>query len=95
MNTASRLQAVAPVGGIVAGRETVRASGEAIIYEQLDPVEVKGGPRRVPIWRVVAVRSRIEPEVPRLSTPSWDVTARSGSFKTCATEWSANHRYSS
>jgi len=66
VNTASRLQAVAPVGGIVVGEATARASREAIAYEQLDPVVLKGKPEPVPVLRVVEAvvspRSEAPPE---------------------------------
>ncbi len=58
VNTASRLESVAPVGGIVVGEQTYRATGEAFVYQVLDPVTVKGKAEPLPIWRVVAARSR-------------------------------------
>ena len=43
VNVASRLQGVAPVGGIVVGGElTYRATRDPIEYEELEPVAVKG-----------------------------------------------------
>jgi class 3 adenylate cyclase/tetratricopeptide (TPR) repeat protein len=56
MNTASRLQAVAPVGGVVAGEATVRATRDVIDYESLPPVTLKGKPAAVEVWRAVAAR---------------------------------------
>ena len=69
VNTASRLQAVAPVGGILAGEGTVRATGNAITYAQLEPVALKGKPEPVPAWRVTAARSRETGTVPERSAP--------------------------
>ena len=59
VNTASRLQEVAPVGGVVVGEVTYRSTKRAINYEALPPVALKGKPDPVPYWRVVAVRSRM------------------------------------
>ena len=58
VNTASRLQSEAPVGGIAVGKLTHRATEQAIDYEQLDSVAVKGKAEPVPIWRARAARSR-------------------------------------
>ncbi len=58
-NTASRLQGVAPVGGVVVGELTYRSTKTAINYEQLEPVMVKGKPDPLPVWRAIAPRSRV------------------------------------
>jgi class 3 adenylate cyclase/tetratricopeptide (TPR) repeat protein len=58
VNTASRLQGVAPVGGIVVGEATFRATRRLFDYRELDPVMVKGKTDPVPIWRVLGARSR-------------------------------------
>ena len=57
INTAARLQTVAPAGGIVVGEGTLRATRAAITYDELGPVELKGIPQPVPLWRVVSARS--------------------------------------
>jgi hypothetical protein len=44
VNTTSRLQGVAPVGGVVVGEVTYRTTKDFISYEPLDPVTVKGKP---------------------------------------------------
>src|SRR5207247_6143904 len=69
VNTASRLQGVAPVGGVVVGEVTHRATRDAVDYEELEPVTVKGKADRLPIWRAVAVRSRYGVDVERPHTP--------------------------
>jgi len=56
MNTASRLQALAPVGGVVAGEATVRATSGAVEYESLSPVMLKGKPAAVEVSLAVAAR---------------------------------------
>jgi class 3 adenylate cyclase/tetratricopeptide (TPR) repeat protein len=63
VNVASRLQGLAPVGGVVVGELTHRATGGPIEYEELEPVEVKGKEGRIPIWRVVRARSRFGVDV--------------------------------
>jgi class 3 adenylate cyclase len=55
VNTASRLQAAAPVNGIVVGGETYRETRTAIEYAPTDPVVAKGKEHPVEAW--VAVRA--------------------------------------
>jgi class 3 adenylate cyclase len=55
VNTASRLQAGAPVNGIVVGEETYRLTRGAIEYEPTEPVVAKGKERPLEAW--VAIRS--------------------------------------
>jgi class 3 adenylate cyclase len=54
VNTASRLQQHAPVGEIVVGEETYRATRSAIEYEPLESVTAKGKTAPVAVWRAVA-----------------------------------------
>src|SRR5438445_7752875 len=63
VNTASRLQQAAPVGSVVVGEVTKRATGDVIDYEELEAVQVKGKAEPVPLWRAVAARSRYGLEV--------------------------------
>jgi class 3 adenylate cyclase/tetratricopeptide (TPR) repeat protein len=58
VNTASRLQGVAPVGGVVVGEVTFRATRRLFDYQELDPVRVKGKADPVPVWRLLGARSR-------------------------------------
>lgn len=60
MNTASRLQHEAPVGGVVVGERTYRSTSQSFEYEPLDPVSVRGKLTPLPIWRVVGPRSEQE-----------------------------------
>ena len=53
VNTASRLQQHAPVGEIVVGEETYRATRGAIQYEPLEAVTVKGKTAPLETWRAV------------------------------------------
>jgi class 3 adenylate cyclase/tetratricopeptide (TPR) repeat protein len=69
VNTASRLQGAAPVGGVVVGEVTRRATGDVIRYEELEPVGVKGKAEPVPLWRAIEARSRFGVDVERPRTP--------------------------
>jgi len=57
VNTASRLQQHAPVGEIVVGEETHRATRSAIEYEPLEAVTAKGKTAPIAAWRAVAPAS--------------------------------------
>jgi class 3 adenylate cyclase/tetratricopeptide (TPR) repeat protein len=59
VNTASRLQSVAPAGGIVVGEPTYRAAAHQFVFEELEPVQVKGKADALQIWRPLRSRSRI------------------------------------
>ncbi|HEX8100536.1 MAG TPA: AAA family ATPase [Actinomycetota bacterium] len=50
VNTASRLQGVAPEGGVVVGELTQSLTSHVIEYEAMEPVLVKGKARPVPLW---------------------------------------------
>ena len=63
VNTASRLQSAAPVRGILVGEATHSATERTIEYQELDPVEVKGKSRPLPVWRAVGARSRLGVDV--------------------------------
>lgn len=58
VNTASRIESVAPPGGVVVGDATHRATQLFIEYEDMDPVEVKGKAKPLTIWRAVEPRGR-------------------------------------
>src|ERR1700747_925028 len=57
VNTASRLQQHAPVGEIVVGEETHRATRSAIEYEPVESVTAKGKAEPLNAWRAVAAAS--------------------------------------
>ncbi len=58
VNTASRLESIAPVGAVVVGEATHRATDLMIEYEAMDAVEVKGKVDPLPIWRAKEPRGR-------------------------------------
>jgi len=55
VNTAARLQAAAPVNGVVVGEETYRTTRGAIEYAAAEPVVAKGKERPVEAW--IALRA--------------------------------------
>src|SRR6201987_153344 len=59
VNTASRLQPHRPVGEIVVGEETYRATRGAIEYEPVEPVTAKGKSAPIEAWRAVATVSAV------------------------------------
>jgi class 3 adenylate cyclase/tetratricopeptide (TPR) repeat protein len=58
VNTASRLQQEAPAGSLVVGEVTYRATRDAVEYEELAPVTVKGKAEPVSVWRALQARGR-------------------------------------
>ncbi|HWO69199.1 MAG TPA: adenylate/guanylate cyclase domain-containing protein, partial [Actinomycetota bacterium] len=69
VNTAARLQAAAPVGAIVVGEGTYRATREAIDFQALEPIRLKGKAEPVPAWRVLGARSRFGTDLEQPRTP--------------------------
>src|SRR5262249_7892920 len=57
VNTAARVQAAAPVNGVLVGEATRRATQRSIDYRPHDPVEAKGKREPIVVWEAVAARS--------------------------------------
>ncbi|MGH2513879.1 MAG: ATP-binding protein, partial [Candidatus Limnocylindrales bacterium] len=55
VNTASRLQSVAPPGTVLVGEATQRAASSAIVFEPAGPQTLKGKTAPVPAWRALRV----------------------------------------
>ncbi len=55
VNTASRLQSVAPAGAVLVGEATRRAASAAILFEEAGAQVLKGKDAPVPAWRAVRV----------------------------------------
>lgn len=53
VNVAKRLQTAAPLGGVLVGEDTYRATRHAVRYETVPRVEAKGKSEPVPAWRAV------------------------------------------
>ncbi len=65
VNTASRLQGIAPPGAIVIGETTHRATRGRFEVEELEPVSVKGKAEALRLWKVLGRR-----EAPSDTAPS-------------------------
>ncbi|MFN2471109.1 MAG: adenylate/guanylate cyclase domain-containing protein [Gaiellaceae bacterium] len=89
VNTASRLQSAAPVGGIAVGELTYRQTKEIFDYEELEPVSVKGKAGPLQIWRARSARARFGTDLTRRhSTPlvgrELEQDLLRGTFERCA-----------
>ena len=65
VNTASRLQGVAPVDGVAVSEQTYRQTERVFDYEELEPVELKGKAEAAAIYRPLQARARFGSEVTR------------------------------
>src|SRR5205823_13600427 len=59
VNTAARLQAAAPVNSVLVDETTHRATKDAIVYDEAEPVEAKGKAEPVAVWQAVEPRARV------------------------------------
>jgi class 3 adenylate cyclase/predicted ATPase len=55
VNTAARLQSVAPAGTVLVGEATHRAAASAITFEEAGPQVLKGKTAPIPAWRALRV----------------------------------------
>jgi class 3 adenylate cyclase/tetratricopeptide (TPR) repeat protein len=69
VNTTARLQAAAPVNGVLVGETTYRATRDVIEYAEHEPVVGKGKADAIPVWEAVQVRSRLGMDVERPNLP--------------------------
>jgi class 3 adenylate cyclase/predicted ATPase len=70
VNTAARLQAAAPVDGILVDETTFRATERVVEYAAAQPVEAKGKEAPVAVWEAVQARSRFGVDVRQIgATP--------------------------
>jgi class 3 adenylate cyclase/tetratricopeptide (TPR) repeat protein len=74
VNTAARLQTVAPPGGVVVGELTHRLTVDVVEYESLAPVTVKGKAGPLAVWQTTGTRARIAAEV--LAAPATPFVGR-------------------
>jgi class 3 adenylate cyclase/tetratricopeptide (TPR) repeat protein len=65
VNTAARLQTAAPVGAVVVGEATFRATRDVIVYDELEPVSVKGKSEPLRLWHATRPRGRFGVDVER------------------------------
>ena len=70
VNTASRLQGVAPINGIACSEQTYRSTERVFEYEELEPVTVKGKSEALALFRPLRPRARFGSDLTRTySTP--------------------------
>jgi class 3 adenylate cyclase/tetratricopeptide (TPR) repeat protein len=65
VNTAARLQGVAPIDGVAASEATYRATERIFDWEELEPVTVKGKAAPLPLFRPLAPKARFGSDVTR------------------------------
>jgi class 3 adenylate cyclase/tetratricopeptide (TPR) repeat protein len=65
VNTASRIQTVAPVDAVAVSEQTYRATSRLFEYEPLEAVSVKGKAGRLTLWRAMAPRARFRTDTSR------------------------------
>src|SRR3954469_14365189 len=69
VNTTARLQAAAPVNGVLVGETTYRATRDVVEFAEHEPVVAKGKSEPIPVWEAVQVRSRLGMDVERATLP--------------------------
>jgi class 3 adenylate cyclase/tetratricopeptide (TPR) repeat protein len=69
VNTASRVQSLAPAGGVVVDEPTYRATREVFDYEALGTATVKGKAEPLALWQPLAGKSRLGVGVSLLERP--------------------------
>ena len=62
VNTAARLQAAAPTGGVLVDETTRRATERAIEYAEPTSIEAKGKAEPIAVWEVLRARARVAVE---------------------------------
>ncbi len=65
VNTAARLQAAGPPGGVAVGALTHQLTHRAIVYQDLPPVAAKGKAEPVPAWLATAPMARMGADAER------------------------------
>ena len=71
INTASRIQSVAPEMGVAVGLSTYEATSEIFEYEELAPATLKGKSEPVRIFLAKAPRARLGTDITRTHTASF------------------------
>ena len=69
VNTAARLQALAPTDGVVVGEPTYRATSHLFAYEALPPTLVKGKAEPLGVWQALRALARPAGELHAEATP--------------------------
>jgi class 3 adenylate cyclase/tetratricopeptide (TPR) repeat protein len=63
LNTAARLQAAAPMDGILVDETTWRATDRVIAYQPAHPIQAKGKTEPVMVWQALAPRANLTVDV--------------------------------
>jgi class 3 adenylate cyclase/tetratricopeptide (TPR) repeat protein len=63
VNTAARLQAAAPVNGILTDETTYRATRHVVEYDVAPEIEAKGKSRPIRVWRALEARARFGADI--------------------------------
>jgi class 3 adenylate cyclase len=69
INTANRIESVAPVNGVAVSEQTYRTTSHIFEYEPIEPVSVKGKAEPLALWRAKAVRIRFGTDFHEHATP--------------------------
>jgi hypothetical protein len=85
VNTAARLQAAAPVNGVLAGERTSRETRAAIEYRAAAPVAAKGKREPVAVWEALQARARLGFDVPHQAKTA--LVGRERELHGCAARW--------
>ena len=67
MNTAARLEAAAPVNGILVSAKTFEATMAAIEYAEAAPIEAKGKVEPLAVWEATTARGAVGADRPHSS----------------------------
>jgi class 3 adenylate cyclase/Tfp pilus assembly protein PilF len=65
VNTAARIQTIAPVNAVTVSDQTYRATNRVFDYEPLPAASVKGKSERLSLWRAKAARARYGTDIRR------------------------------
>ena len=65
VNTASRLQGIAPINGVAVSEPTFRHTERVFTFVRLEPVQVKGKAEPLAVWQPLAARARFGADVIR------------------------------
>jgi class 3 adenylate cyclase/tetratricopeptide (TPR) repeat protein len=65
VNTASRLQGIAPINGVAVSEPTFRQTARVFTFARLEPVTVKGKSEPLQVWQPLAARARFGADVIR------------------------------
>ncbi len=87
VNVASRLQSAGRPGAVTVGERTVRATQQAIRYDELEPLTLKGKAEPVPAWEAVGLvaAQAVRPRARRRSRRWWAATTSWPCSSRCST----------